>query len=137
MTWPSHQIPRKLPSANPTISSLSTESERTGNYLCLVPFFSIVYILVQFEAEVLIGFLVSPRGDKKVICNKFIQTVRKRDLMHCYCLEEWLCFLSKRFVKTWNFSFHKRNLLNSFSAYGFILLHSVALLSLKFRLIII
>lgn len=88
MTWPSHQIPRKLPSANPTISSLSTESERTGNYLCLVPFFSIVYILVQFEAEVLIGFLVSPRGDKKVICNKFIQTVRKRDLMHCYCLEE-------------------------------------------------
>lgn len=76
-TWRSHQTPPKSPSDSPTTSSLSTELERIGNVLGLVssPIFN--HDMSMHANRFLSAFLSSHRGDKKAICNKFVQTVSK------------------------------------------------------------
>lgn len=40
-------------------------------------------LVVDVDAwnQIFIGFIFSPRGDKKAICNKFVQTVSKHELL--------------------------------------------------------
>lgn len=76
--WRFLQTRQKSPSVSPTASSSSIELERTGN----------IFIFIQSGSfhstqRGFVNTLFSFRGDKKTICNKFVQMVSKYDQAVC------------------------------------------------------
>ena len=78
-TWRSPLTPPKSPSASLTTSSSCTGLEKIGNvhlgvFISHINLDVVIYI-DAFKQVLIIICTFSPRGDKKAICNKFVQTV--------------------------------------------------------------